>query len=209
MEAVDRWLVIRAIDVIGERVCRVEQPHAEALAAAVWFQNERAEAKSLPRCLKKEFFAKNEDSIRCVNASSFEGGILARLADLQVERAAAVDNAAPMPLEPGQHRSRQLGGIAMVASVRGGAHPIVEDAPRRRLRQIENTPVKEPVMPGKGLPIQRCRQRLEPSRIFMDYVDVRHQILPPPSRGNYTLMTSQFEIIYVLIPHYRHPDFPL
>src|SRR5690348_12542921 len=127
MQAVDRWLVIRAIDVIGERVCGVEQPHAEALAAAVRFQNERAEAKSLPRRLEKEFFAENEDSIRCMDASSFEGGILARFADLQVERAATVDDAAPMALEPGQHRSRQLGSIAMVASVRRGAHPIVED----------------------------------------------------------------------------------
>jgi len=63
------------------------------------------------------FFAGNENSVRCADASSFEGGVLARFADLQVERTAAVDDAAPMPPEPSQHRSRQFGGIAMVAGV--------------------------------------------------------------------------------------------
>src|SRR5205085_3699180 len=115
--------------------------------------------------------------IRRADAGSFESGVLARLADLQVEGTAGVDDAAAVALEPRQHCDRQLGGEPMVAGMRGGAHPVVEDALGRWSRQVENAAVEKPVPPGKRLPIQGCRQRLEPGRVFVDYMDVRHQLL--------------------------------
>jgi len=47
----------------------------------------------------------------------FERGVLAGLADLEIECARAVDDAPPVAREPSQHRGGQLGGVAMVAGV--------------------------------------------------------------------------------------------
>src|SRR5262252_9024685 len=103
MEAVDRRLVVGALEMIGERVGRLEQPHAETFAAAVRLQDERPALEALPGSLYEQFLAGDEQRIRRADAGSFEGGVLARLADLEVERAAAVDDAASVPLEPSQH----------------------------------------------------------------------------------------------------------
>ena len=64
---------------------------------------------------------------------------MVRLADFEVELAAAVSDATPVTFEPGHHRSSQLGCVAMVTGMGGGAHSIVEDALGRRPRQIEDT----------------------------------------------------------------------
>src|SRR5271167_4484074 len=117
MEAVDRRLVIRAVEVVAERARRTEQPHTEALAAAVRLEDEAAVAEMPSSRVDEQFPAGNKDGLRGADAGLFEGGVLARLADLEVERAAAVDGTAPVPFEPCQHRGGQLGGIAMVAGV--------------------------------------------------------------------------------------------
>src|SRR5258708_1869122 len=82
--------------------------------------------------------AGDENGARRADAGGLEGGVLTRLADFEVESAAAVDDAPPVPLEPSEHRGGQFGGVAVVAGMRGGAHPIVVDTLRRRLRQIED-----------------------------------------------------------------------
>ena len=82
-----------------------------------------------------------------------------------------------MPLEPRQHRGGELGGVAMVARVRGRAHPVVEDALGRRPRQIEDGVVEKPVAPGKSLPIQGRGQWFEPGRVLVDNMDVCHRLL--------------------------------
>jgi hypothetical protein len=96
----------------------VKQPHAETLAAAVGLHNERAAAETPAGRFDEQLLAGDDDGIRRVDPGGFEGGVLTRLADLEVERAAAVDDAAAVPFEPGQHRGSQLGGVAMVAGVR-------------------------------------------------------------------------------------------
>ena len=106
VHAVDRRLVIRAVEIVGERVGGLEQPHAEPLAAAVRLQDERAAGKALPRRCDQQLLAGDQHGVRRADAGGFEGGVLARLADFEVERAAAVDDAAAVPLEPGQHRRR-------------------------------------------------------------------------------------------------------
>ncbi len=177
MQAVDRRLVIRAVEVVAERSRAEEQPHAEPLAAAVRLEDERAVAEMLPRRLDEQLLAGNEHSPRRANAGVFEGSVLARLADLEVERAAAVDGAAPVAFEPSQHRGGQFGCVAMVPGVRRSTHSVVEDALWRRLRQIEDAAIEEPIAPQQPLSIERARQRLKPGGIFVNYVDVGHRCL--------------------------------
>src|SRR5260370_899672 len=199
MEAVDRGLVIRTVEVIAQRVRGPKQPNAEPLAAAVRLEDQGAGAKALPCSLGEQFLAGDEDSVRRSDAGGFEGGVLARLADLEVERAAAVDDAPLVLLEPGQHRGGQLGGVAMVARVRGGAHPIIEGTVGRRPRQIEDAAIEKPVAPGKRLPVERSGQRFEPGRVLVDHVDMRHPLLLGMCRGNYTVAESQRPTIYMFL----------
>ena len=109
-------------------------------------------AKCRSRRGDEQILAGDQNGVRGADAGGFERGVLAGLADLEVERAAAVDDAAPVPIEPGQHRRGQLGGVAMVAGVRRGAHPVVEHALGRRLRQVEDAAVEKPVAPRQPLP---------------------------------------------------------
>src|ERR1700730_3042630 len=104
MEAVDRRLVIRAVEVLGKSIRTEEQPHAEPLAAAVRLEDEWASTKMAPRRFEEQLLTGNEHRIRGADTGLFEGGVLASLADLEVESAAAVDDAATVPFEPGQYR---------------------------------------------------------------------------------------------------------
>src|SRR6516165_9548727 len=155
MEAVDWRLVIRAVEVIAKSIRRMKQLHAEPFTAAVRLEDKRAAVKTPPCGLDEQLLAGDEDGIRRADAGRFEGGVLAGLADLEIEGAAAVDDAAPVALEPGQHRGGQLGRIPVIAGVRRGAHPVVEDAIGRRSRQVEDTAVKKPVAPRKRRAIER------------------------------------------------------
>jgi len=119
----------------------VKQSHAESFAAAVRLHNEGAAAEPLTGRFYEQLLSGNDDGVRSADAGGFEGGVMARLADLEVEGATAVDDAAVMPFEPGQHRGSELGGVAMIACMRGGAHPVVEDALGRRPGQIEDAAV--------------------------------------------------------------------
>src|SRR5882724_7740966 len=130
------------------------------------------------RAADKQFLAGDENGIGRANAGGLEGGVLTRLADLEVESAAAVDDAPPVPREPGEHRGGQFGGVAVVAGMRGGAHPVVEDTLRRRRRQIEDAAVEKPVAPRKPLPIERRGQRRQPGRVLVNDMDLRHRMLP-------------------------------
>ena len=169
MKAIHRRVVIRPLEVIAERVRTVEQPHAEAFAAAVRLEDRGTTTEALPGGLDEQFLAGDKNSVRGVNAGGFESGVLTRLADLEVERAAAVDDAPPVLFEPSQHRGGQFGGVAMVAGVRRGAHPIVEDTRGRRPRQIEDAAIEKPVPPGERRPIERGGQRFEPGRVLVDH----------------------------------------
>src|SRR6266851_274924 len=144
MQTVDRRLVIRPVEVICKGLRSLKESHPDAFAAAARLEDEGAAAKALSRRCNKQLPAGNENSVGCANAGGLEGSVLARFADLEVERPAAVDDTTPVSLEPSQHGSCQLGGVAMIACVRGGAHPVVEDAVGRRPRQIEDPAVEKP-----------------------------------------------------------------
>src|SRR5215472_18462992 len=124
MKAVGRRLVIRALEMVRERPRRVKQPHAETFAATVRLEDERAFSKALPRRLDEQLLAGHDNRIGRADTGLFERGVLARLADLQVERAGAIDDATAVALEPSEHCGGQLRGVAMVSRMRGGAHPI-------------------------------------------------------------------------------------
>ena len=133
MEAIDGRLVFRAVKIERERLGGVEQPDAKPLAAAVWLQDDRA-AVEMPPCRGDKILpAGDQHGPRRMDAGRFERGILPALADLEVERARSVDDAAAMPREPRQYCGRQFGGIPVIARVRGGAHPVVKHTRGRRL----------------------------------------------------------------------------
>src|SRR5688572_3191752 len=119
---------------IGESISGMEQANTEALAAAVRLENHRAFVEVAPRGGQQLIFTSDEDCPWGTDAGGFERGVLARLADFEVERTRAVNDAAAMSRQPRKHGSSQFGRIAMIAGVRGGAHPIVEHALRWRLR---------------------------------------------------------------------------
>src|SRR3954462_3974789 len=55
-------------------------------------------------------------------------GVLARVADFEVERTRPVNGGGAMSGHPRQYGGGQFGRVAMISAVRGGAHPIVEHA---------------------------------------------------------------------------------
>jgi hypothetical protein len=108
----------------------------------------------LGRC-HQQLFAGNQNRGGCADGGGLEGRVLARLADLEIERSAAVYDAAPVLFEPSQHRGGQLGSVAMIPCMRGGAHPVIEDTLGRRARQIEHAAVEKPIAPRERLRIER------------------------------------------------------
>lgn len=78
-----------------------------------------------------------------------------------------------MALKPSQHGRRELGGVAMAASVRGGAHTIVEDALGRRHRETQRTFIEEPLAERYSEDGQLAAQRFDPGVILMDHEDTR------------------------------------
>ena len=142
-----------------------------------------AAAEMLPHGLDQQPLAGDQHGLWGADAGGFEGGVLARLADLEIERAAAIDGAAPVPFEPGQDRCGQFGGITMVAGMRGGAHPVVEDALGRRPRQIEDAAIEKPVAPRQPLPLECPGQRLQPGGVLVNYVDMGHCCLVAARRS--------------------------
>src|SRR3954447_4230961 len=155
----------------------MEQANAESLATPVRLEDYRASIEVTTRSFQQLDFASDEDRPWSTNAGGFERGVLARLADFEVERTRAIDDAAAIPYQPRKHGGGQFGRVAMISAVRGGAHKIIEHALRWRLRQIERALIQKPVAPNQPLRVQRTRQRFEPCRVFVDHMDVGHRLL--------------------------------
>ena len=111
---------------------------------------------------------------RRADAGGFERGVLPGLADLQVEGARLpLTMRRPCRVEPGQHRSRQLGGVAVVAGVRRRAHPVVEDAVRAAAATDRTCRDRETSRATAGSRrSSACGQRLQPGRVLVDHVDM-------------------------------------
>src|SRR4051794_33478232 len=94
-----------------------EQADAEALSAAVVFEDER-KAEPLRR-RDDALLADSGERIRGRDAERAERLVLRDLGDLEPQRAAVVHDETAVALEPGQHRAGVFGGVAMIARVRG------------------------------------------------------------------------------------------
>src|SRR3954451_21818652 len=98
-----------------------EQAHTEALAAPVVLEDER-----IPELVSSTHDVLPPDDSQRVRRWDAEGSkrlVLGHLADLKFKGPTVVYDGAAMPLQPGKHGTRVLGGITVIARVRGGAHP--------------------------------------------------------------------------------------
>src|SRR5215472_561862 len=107
------------------------------------------------------------------DSKCLEGFVLSNLRELELEGTLAVDHHTAVALEPSQHGPRELGGVAMAASVRGGTHTIVEEAVGRCHREMEHTFIEEPFAEWYSEERQLAAQRLDPGVILMDHEDTR------------------------------------
>ena len=108
LQSIDRRFVLVAFDIGLQAVLRAEQAYPETLAAPIWFQDNRAPGEMVLCRLKQMVAAGNHHGSWRVDAGSGQRGILARLADFQVERGRSIDHAAVPPGQPGEHRGCQL-----------------------------------------------------------------------------------------------------
>ena len=152
----------------------MEQLHAQALAAAVRLQDDRLTGEVALRGGDDMVAPGDQDGARRGDAVAFQRGILAGLADLEVERAGAVDHAPAPAGEPGQHRGGELGREAMVARVRRGTHAVVEHALRRRGGEIEGAGIEEPLGPGQSALVEGLGERRQPGGILVQDMDAAH-----------------------------------
>src|SRR4051812_19969685 len=118
MQAIDRRLIVSAGEMIGESVSGMEQTNAEPLSAAIRLKDHRAGVEMATRSGQQLVLASHEDRPRGTEAGGFERGILAGLADFEVERARAVNDAAAIPCQPRKHGGGQFSRIAMISAVR-------------------------------------------------------------------------------------------
>ena len=88
--------------------------------------------------------------------------------------ATVVDDAAAMQFQPGEHRSRQLGGITVAASVRRCAHAVIKHTLRRYLVEVEPSLAQEPLFEGQIECGESGAQRLDPCVVFVNDVDLGH-----------------------------------
>jgi hypothetical protein len=75
--------------------------------------------------------------------------------------------------EPGKDSAGVLGAIAVIAGVRGSAHPVVEDAGGRLGGQVQRPAIEEPLAVGHAVRRELLAQGLEPGIVFVDHVDAR------------------------------------
>src|SRR6185312_4673455 len=95
-DAVDRILERRTVHVLDERIDRLEELHAEALARAIVLGDERA--LHAPRGLDDVLLAHRGDRARRADAVGAQRLVLRDLADLEPQRAAVVHDAPAMRL---------------------------------------------------------------------------------------------------------------
>src|SRR6201987_1653488 len=119
---------------LGESRRRKQQAYAEALAGPVVLEDHG----------KANLLGSVGNRVWSRDSKCLEGFVLSNLRELELEGTLAVDHHTAVALEPSQHGPRELGGVAMAASVRGGTHTIVEDAVGRCHREMEHTFIEEP-----------------------------------------------------------------
>jgi hypothetical protein len=154
-----------------ERFRAVEESHAEPLAGTIVLGDE-APAHRLRR-QDDRVAADRGDRVRHADPVARQRRILRDLADLEPKRAAVVDHAPAVRFQPREDAAGQLGGVAVAARVRRGAHPVVEDARRRFVAEIERPVGDKPFGVRQRLLGEGRTQRLDPGVVFVDDVNAR------------------------------------
>src|SRR5205823_6901281 len=114
-----RRLVVGIIEIAGESIGALEQPDAEALAAAVRLQDHRTGVEMATRRRSEVLLPGDQHGSRGANPGRFQRGILPGLADFEIERARSVDDTPAMPGQPSQYRGGKFGGGAVDAGLGG------------------------------------------------------------------------------------------
>ena len=171
-DAVDRRLELVAGDVARQRLPVAEQPHPEPLAGPVVLGDERR--LEFARRLDDPLPADRRDGGRRADAARFQRRVLRHLAHLELQRPPGVQHAPAVTLQPGQHRRGVLRPVAVAARMRRRAHPVVEDALRGRLPQVEGARVEEPLGVRQPALVERGAQRLDPDVVLVEDVDAAH-----------------------------------
>src|SRR3984893_11708612 len=156
---------------LGECRRRKQQPHAEALAGPVVLEDHGE--PDLLGSIGNVVATDHGNRVRSRDSKCREVFVLSNLRKLELEGPLAVDHHAAVALEPSQHSCRELGGVAMAASVRGGTHTVVEDALGRRHREMEHAFIEEPLAQRSSEDGELAAQRLDPGVILMDHEDTR------------------------------------
>src|SRR6516225_5616823 len=156
---------------LGESRRRKQQAYAEALAGPVVLEDHGK--ANLLGSIGNVVATDHGNRVWSSDSKCLEGFVLSYLRELELEGTLAVDHHTAVALEPSQHGCRELGGVAMAASVRGGTHTIVEDALGRRHREMEHTFIEEPLAERYSEAGQFAAQRLDPCIVLMDHEDTR------------------------------------
>src|SRR5262249_12957483 len=152
---------------LGESRRRKQQAYAEALAGPVVLEDHGH--ANLLGGIGNVVATDHGNRVWSSDSKCLEGFVLSNLRELELEGTFAVDHHTAVALEPSQHRRRELGGVAMTASVRGGTHAIVEDALGRRHRQMEHTFIEKPLAERYSDDVQLAATRLGAGVTLMDY----------------------------------------
>ena len=147
----------------------VKQPDAEPLPRTVVLGDERR--LHLTRGLDDRVAPDGGNRRGCPDLVRVQCGVLRHLAHFELERTPRIEHSPAVALEPRQHRGRVLRSVPMVARVRRRAHPVVEDALGRRLAQVDDTLVEEPLRVRQAALIKRRPERLDPGVVLVEDVD--------------------------------------
>src|SRR6516225_585132 len=156
---------------LSESRRRKQQAYAKALAGPVVLEDHGE--PNLLGSIGNVVATDHGNRVWSRDSKCLEGFVLSNLRELELEGTLAVDHHTALALEPSQHGPRELGGVAMAASVRGGTHTIVEDALGRCHREMEHTFIEEPFAEWYSEKGQLAAQRLDPGVILMDHEDTR------------------------------------
>src|SRR6516165_1655154 len=156
---------------LSESRRRKQQAYAKALAGPVVLEDHGE--PNLLGSIGNVVTTDHGNRIWSRDSKCLEGFVLSNLRELKLEGTLAIDHHTAVALEPSQHGCRELGGVAMAASVRGCTHTIVEDALGRRHREMEHTFIEEPLAERYSEDGKFTAQRIDPSVILMDHEDTR------------------------------------
>ena len=142
-------VVVAAVEVGVDRIQRLKQLYARALAAAVGFEHQRR--TELTGGVADRLLADGNGRTRHADFESAERSVLLDLADFEFQGAAIIDDAAAVRAKPGQHACGVFRRVDMAARMRRRAHPVVEDTRRRRAGKIEIAAIEMPLRIGSSM----------------------------------------------------------